>query len=113
MNVVNLIGRTTKDIEIKTNKDRKYIQFSIAVYRDKNNTDFISCVAFDKTAETLEKYVKRGEQVGITGRLQVSKVSKDGKDNYITNVIVNQISLLSNKDGKDNKSDVDEELPFS
>ena len=77
MNKVIIIGRNTKDIELRqTTSGTSAIEFSIAVNRAFKNAkgesevDFFNCVAFSKLAETISRYVKKGDQVGIEGRLQ-------------------------------------------
>ena len=97
MNSIQLIGRITRDIELKqTQGGKSYCNFSLAVAREfnKEETDFINCVAWDKKAETIEKYVKKGHKFGVIGRIQIDK-----KDNaYYTKVIVEKIYFLeSNK----------------
>ena len=94
MNKVILIGRTTKDIELKGN-ETKVANFTLAVPRNGNKevTDFISCVAFDKKAEILKEYVKKGNKVAIQGSIQISKYEKEGKTFYNTQVVVDELFL--------------------
>ena len=94
MNTVNLVGNLTKDIELRSSTNTEVAKFSLAVRRDKDNTDFINCVAFGKTAELLAKYVKKGHKVGVEGRIQTGKYDKDGRTIYTTDVIVNKIHLI-------------------
>lgn len=95
MNRVFLIGRTTKDIELRTTSGGKtYIQFTLAVNRIKEGTDFINCVAWNATAELMEKYVLKGEQVGVVGRIQTRNYEKDGKTVYVTEVVVDEVEFL-------------------
>jgi single-strand DNA-binding protein len=94
MNSVNLIGRLTKNVELNTYKNSKgekntYCYFNLAVQRDKENCDFISCVAFGRIAEVLEEYTTKGTMIGISGSIQTSV--KDEK--YYTNVVVNSMTL--------------------
>ena len=115
MNNVQLIGRITKDIELKqTQGGKSYCNFSLAVARDfsKEETDFINCVAWEKKAEAIEKYVKKGHKFGIIGRIQIDK-----KDNaYYTKVIVEKIYFLeSNKNeaiATQNKKETEEDDDF-
>ncbi|MBE7054413.1 MAG: single-stranded DNA-binding protein [Ruminococcaceae bacterium] len=94
MNKVILIGRTTKDIELKGD-ETKVANFTLAVIRNVNKevTDFIPCVAFNHKAEILEKYVKKGNKVAIQGNIQISKYEKDGKTEYNTQVVVDEVFL--------------------
>lgn len=102
MNKVELIGRLTKDIELKkTQSNMSVCQFTIAVNRVKKegqpDADFISCIAWNKTAELLDKYVAKGNRIGIVGRLQTrSYEGKNGKV-YATEVVVDELEFLENK----------------
>ena len=100
MNIVTLIGRLTKDPEIKYGSSGKaYARFTLAITRplNKEETDFINCVAFGKTAELIEKYVKKGNRFGVVGRLQVGSYEKDGEKRITTDVMVDQIEFLESK----------------
>ena len=131
MNKVQLIGRVTKDIEIRYTQNQKaFARFTLAVNRPKKDeADFISCTAWGKTAEIMEKYVHKGDRVGITGRIQTSTYEKDGQRLYKTEVIVEELEFLENRQrNKDangfepvpemdkppfiSGDDNDEELPF-
>jgi single-strand DNA-binding protein len=101
MNQVNLIGRLTKNIEIKMTPNQKVVtQFNLAVYRTKDETDFISCVAWNKTAELLETYTSKGSQIGVNGTLRTRNYDDPNIPNrkvYVTEVLVNSITLLDSK----------------
>lgn len=76
INQVILVGRTTKNIELRQTKSgTNYVQFTLAVNRaykgSEQQADFINCVAWCKTAETMAQYVFKGTLIGIEGRLQV------------------------------------------
>lgn len=95
MNKVILIGRTTSDIETenygKGKEKNSYANFSLAVRRDEDNTDFINCVAFGQTAEFFEKYVEKGTRVAVEGSLQTSSYQdKDGNTKYSTKVVISR-----------------------
>lgn len=82
-NKVILMGRLTRDPEIKTANDKQVARYSLAVDRRFSNseekTDFLNIVAFGKSAEFAEKYFKKGMKVLVTGRIQTgSFVNKDG-----------------------------------
>lgn len=102
MNKVMLVGRTTKDIELRytTGQSRTAVaKFTLAVDRigkDKG-ADFISCVAFGKTAEAMDKYVKKGHRIGIAGRIQTGSYEKDGIKIYTTDVVVSEMEFLQPK----------------
>lgn len=97
MNKTMLLGRVTKDIELKFGKDGMAIaKFSVAVNRmKKGETDFINCIAFGKTAETIANYIKKGSQIGIEGHIQTgSYTNKDGHKVYTTDVIVDRFDFV-------------------
>lgn len=105
-NQVVLVGRLTKEIELKEYGKGKnagsVARFSIAVRDGKDNdgnerTQFISCVAWNTTAETLEKYVAKGDMVMIGGRLTENNYTDDNDvKHYTLQVSVDQINLLPN-----------------
>lgn len=105
MNKVILIGRTTKDIELKTTTTGKAIvNFNLAVNRTFKNgngeyeSDFFTCIAFGNLAETINRYVKKGDLVGIEGRLQTRNYTdREGKKHYLTEVMVENIDFLQPK----------------
>ena len=107
MNLVVLLGRTTKDIELRvTQSGTSVARFTLAVNRayakegEDKKADFIPCVAFGKTAETLSKYVGIGRQIAVEGRLQVNSYEKsDGTKAYSTNVIVERFYFADSKQG--------------
>jgi len=80
MNKVILIGRVTKDLELKaTQNGIQYVQFDLAIDNGKDkdgnqrDADFISCTAWDKQAETLSVYVKKGHKIAVEGSIKVDK----------------------------------------
>lgn len=107
MNVVILEGRMTKDPDIRYSQGENSMAIargSLGVNRMKRQNeeqaqaDFPSFVAFGKTAEIFEKYVRKGSHILINGRLQTgSYTNKDGQKVYTTEVIVNELHLLDNK----------------
>lgn len=105
MNKALLIGRLTRDPELRsTSTGRNVCQFSIAVNRNFTNAngereaDFINCVVWDKQAENLVKYQKKGNQIAVDGRIQTRNYEdKDGKRVYVTEILTNNISFLDSK----------------
>lgn len=110
INEVVLIGRLTKDIEIKVTKEgNKVGSFSLAVQRNRAGkggqveADFIRCLAFNKTAENMEKYTCKGSLVGIKGHIQTgSYTDRDGKKVYTTDVACDMVQFLSPKESTNN-----------
>lgn len=96
INTVVLTGRLTKDIELRrTTSGKTCTSFTLAVNRNKKETDFINCVAWDKVAELLERYTHKGSQIGVEGRIQTRNYDdRNGKKVYVTEVLVNSISFL-------------------
>ena len=103
MNLVMLLGRLTKDPEIRfTQGDQgtKVASFTLAVDRKfkkdgQPSADFIRCKAFGKTAEIVEQYAPKGKQIAITGEIQTGSYQKqDGTTVYTTDIICNQVQLL-------------------
>ena len=101
MNSVVLIGRLTKDVDLRYSNNQTAVgRFSLAVDRhDKDkNCDFISCIAFGKSAENLEKYVKKGNKVAINGRIQTgSYKNKEGRQVYTTDVVAERVEFIESK----------------
>src|SRR5699024_1164930 len=106
-NNVTLIGRLTKAIDIKaTNSGTTVGNFTLAVSRTfgkkEQEADFITCVAFNKTAEIVSQYTDKGSQIAVVGRIQTRNYeNKEGQKVYVTEVVVNQVQLLDSK-GSDN-----------
>ena len=105
MNKAILIGRLTKDPELRTTPTgRNVCQFSVEVSRNFTNVygereaDFINCVVCDKQAENLVKYQKKGNQIAVEGRIQTRNYDdKDGKKVYVTEILASNISFLDSK----------------
>lgn len=101
MNKVMLIGRLTRDPDIKaTTTGMTVASFSLAVNRrKKDEADFINCKAFDKTADVVSKYCAKGKQVCVLGRIQTgSYTAKDGHKVYTTDVMVDELELLGSRE---------------
>ena len=107
MNKVIIIGRFTRDPEIKYSTGENATataRFSLAVNRRFKNkegnydADFMNCVAFGKTAEFIEKYFTKGMAIGITGRIQTgSYTNKEGQKVYTTDVVVEETEFVESK----------------
>jgi len=105
MNSVSLIGRISRDPEVRyTNSENAMAiaKFTLAVDRrfnkEQQSADFISCVAFGKTAEHIEKYWRKGMKMGATGRIQTgSYTNRDGQKVYTTDVVIEQVEFCESK----------------
>ena len=139
MNKVILMGRLTRDPEVRYTQGDNAIaiaRYSLAVDRrfkrdGEPDADFINCVAFGKSGEFAEKYLKKGTKVAVVGRIQTgSYTNKDGQKVYTTDVVVeeqefaeskNSSSSDNNQSAPANKNTdfmnipdgIDEELPFN
>lgn len=119
MNKAILIGRLTKDIDLRMTQSGKAVgTFTIAInrYNKDGGTDFINCVAFGNTAELMKKYTDKGSHVGLSGRIQTRSYQKDDRTVYVTEVIVEDVDFLEvKKEPQDEPEPVlydDDELPF-
>ena len=132
MNKSILMGRLTRDPEVRTTGESSNARFSIAVNRRFKNAegnydaDFINCVAFGKSADFISKYFHKGDMIAVTGRIQTgSYTNKDGQRVYTTDIIVEEAEFCGGKSEAtqapakpvDNfaniSADIDEELPFN
>ena len=139
MNAVQLVGRFTADPKMTyTNGGSTIARFNLAVdrrFKSENGpeADFISCVAFGKTAEFIEKYFHKGYKIGLQGRIQTGSYEKDGQKYYTTDVVAENVEFVESKnaaqgggqqggsapasqpdDGFMNIPDgIDEEMPFA
>lgn len=136
MNNWNGIGRVTKDVVLKTTTSGKSVAtFTLAVNRDfknaegKYDADFITCVAYEGIAETISKFVHKGDRFGVTGRIQTRTYDKqDGSKGYSTEIIVKGFDFIEGKKDKPDTPNIapnidvsvddfeeisdDEDLPF-
>lgn len=105
MNNVSLVGRITKDPELRTIASGSVTtSITVAVNRrftsqsGEREADFIPVVVWNKQAENVVKYCKKGAQVGVTGRIQTrSYDAQDGTKRYVTEVIADNVTFLSSK----------------
>lgn len=102
INKVILMGRLTRDPEIRTTNGGKSVaQFTAAVesgYGDKKQTDFINCVAWNNQAEFLGKYFTKGMMIIVSGRISTRTwEGQDGRKNYVTEVVASEINFGETK----------------
>lgn len=130
MNRTILIGRITKDTEIKeTSNNSKLCQFTVAVDRKfkdkegKRQADFINCLAWGKNAELINKYFHKGSRIGIVGSIQTrSYTGKDGKTVYVTEIVVDEVEFIDSANSqateepkeapKTEQNDAQPDMPF-
>ena len=101
MNKVILVGRLTKDPNYGNSQSGKsYAKFSVAVDRPfkQGESDFINCIAFEKTADFINKYFKKGNRIALEGRIQTgSYKNRDGQTVYTTEVFVERVEFVETK----------------
>lgn len=124
MNKVIIKGRLTAKPELKqTTNGIAVTDFSVAVNRRFNReiTDFIPCQAWRQTAEFVNKYFDKGQEILVTGELHIEKYEKDGETRYATRVSVDEVEFCGSKAEKQNDIDggfteientENDELPF-
>ena len=113
MNKVNLIGRLTRNVDFSTigNEKISKASFTIAVKRNYKNangeyeSDFIQCVAFRNTADFINKYFQKGDEIAASGRIQTrSYDTQDGTKRYVTEVIIEEVEFTYGKSDKNKDS---------
>lgn len=99
MNIVAITGRITSDAEVKkTQQGMSICRFTVAVNRrKKDEADFITCIAFDKTADFMGSYVRKGNRIGVKGHIQTGSYERDGHKVYTTDVMAESIDLLESR----------------
>ena len=110
LNNVNLIGRVTKEIELKkTQSNKSVVKFTLAIDDGKDGqgnsrTQFIDCQAWEGLADTIQKYVLKGDMVNINGKLINNNYESNGVKYYSYLVLANGMTLLPNKRLNEQKS---------
>lgn len=109
MNKVVLIGRLSRDPELRyTSNNTPVCQINMAISRPVSQgkdpeTDFINVVVWNKQAENLVKYVKKGNQIAIEGRIQTRNYdNEEGKKVYVTEVLANHVEFIGSNSNKTN-----------
>lgn len=99
MNVVNLTGRLTKEPSLsQTNNGKWFVRFTVAVNRDKENADFVPCIAWNQQAQNMCKYCKKGSLVAVTGSIITGSYdNNEGKRVYTVDVMANRVEFLEPK----------------
>ena len=133
MNKVILMGRLTKDVDIRTSGEMVIGKFSIAVDRkfkkeNEPTADFLNCVAFQSTAENISKFFSKGSKIAIVGHIQTgSYTNREGQKVYTTDIIVDEFFFVESRNSQSQEKpqaneaaqnfqpvtpDVQDELPF-
>lgn len=107
MNTVNLTGNLTRDIEVEVLTNGTTIgKFTLAVKRpfNKDTTDFLNCVCFNKVADLIKQYTQKGDKIGITGYIQRREYdAQDGTKKAVVDIVANDVEFLNTK-GKQEQS---------
>jgi len=109
MNIVMIMGRVVRPVETKeTQAGLKIAKFTVACdgYKKEDDSEFVRCTAFGKTAEIIEKYIGEGDGIYCSGRMKTESYEKDGVKKYSTGVIVDRFEFPPGKGKKsaDNQS---------
>lgn len=116
MNQIIIMGRLTKDPEQRTTQSEKQVStFTLAVNRkfEKDKADFINIIAWNKLSEFTQKYLSKGRQIVVSGRLQIRDYEKDGHKVYVSEVIAEEIYFADSKPSTEvNVTYEDDDLPF-
>ena len=110
VNKVIILGNCGKDPEVRVVGENKVASFSVATtekYKDgktdewKENTEWHNIVCWRNTAEIAEKYIKKGTQLYLEGKLRTRSWEKDGEKRYVTEIVADSIQFLGKKEGSD------------
>ena len=109
MNKAVLIGRLTKDPELRyaAGSGTAVCRFTVAITRQfkKDETDFINCVSFGKTGETIAQYITKGRQIAVTGAIRTGSYdAQDGTKRYTTDVAVESFEFIGNSNNNSNNN---------
>ena len=100
LNRATIVGRLTDDVKLQTTHNGKYVvKFSVAVNRIGDGVDYINCEAWNKTAEFLGKYAKKGNRVAVDGRIRTGDYEdkNTGRKVYFTNIVAEYVDLLETR----------------
>ena len=122
MNKVILIGRLTKDVELRYTQttNTAVALFNLAVNRkfakagEERQTDFFNIVAWNKLAETISKYLCKGNQISISGRLETRNYDDEkGQKHYITEVIAEEVDFIETKNKQNSEAILNSPVPVN
>ena len=117
MNIAIILGRLTKTPEIKTSANgTKLLNFTLAVnksYKGEEQTSYINCVAFNKTAEIIAQYTDKGNKIVVEGEIQTRSYDKDGVKVYLTEIVVNKTTIIDFKSKEEKDTPVPQSSPRS
>ena len=112
LNQVVMVGRLTREVEVKENEDgKKFSTMTLAIPRSYKNadgvydTDFIDVVLFDNIAQNTSEYCKKGDIVGVKGRVQSRVIENEDSKEYRKEIIAEKVTFLSSSKSKDEEQD--------
>ena len=117
LNQVVMVGRLTREVEVKENEDgKKFSTMTLAIPRSYKNadgvydTDFIDVVLFDNIAQNTSEYCKKGDIVGVKGRVQSRVIENEDSKEYRKEIIAEKVTFLSSSKSKDEEQDDEMEM---
>lgn len=119
MNIVCLAGNVSRDIDLRTTQSgKKVANFSLAINESKDHTEFVNCIAWEKTADLINQYVKKGDRLALSGKLQTRKwEDQQGQTRYATEVIVDRFDFPPKTKGEpvagSAPEHIEDEIPFA
>ena len=117
MNLVVLSGRMARDPELRyTSGGKVYTNFTLAVQKTKDEAEFIDCIVWEKTAETIAEYFRKGNRILVQGRLNVSSYEQNGEKRKSVKVQAFSFEFIDSKNSgigqNSNRNDYDDDEPF-
>lgn len=112
VNKIILLGHCGKDAEVRMVGENKVATFSLATTEKYKNTEWHNIVCWGNTAELAEKYIKKGTQLFIEGKLRTRSWDKDGEKRYVTEIVADSIRLLGKKEGSDSPAPTQQRKPL-
>jgi len=120
INRVVLVGRITKDPELKsTQSNVNFVNFTLAVNRQfadqsgERQADFIQCIVWRRQAENLAQYIRKGALLGVEGRIQTRTYEVDGVTRYVTEIVCDSVQFLETRGDGSNTDDYAQPEPSS
>ena len=117
LNQIVIVGRLVKDPELReTDSGKKVTNITLAVPRSYKNangeyeTDYINCTLWNQIATNTVEYCRKGDMLGVKGRIETSSYEKDGERKYKTNVIAERVTFLSTSQEKTEEKSEDQEI---
>ena len=117
MNLVVLSGRMARDPELRyTSGGKAYTNFTLAVQKTKDEAEFIDCIVWEKTAETIAEYFRKGNKILINGKIVTSTYESNGEKRKSVKVQAFSFEFIDSKNSgigqNSNKNDYDDDEPF-